>query len=253
MENVVNYDKVREMMTFYNNLSERERIAINNKISSVWMDVIYEDFAKRCNADVELNNAYDELKKIERILSFELSDHFRKYVKTINECDPEFADDIYEYSPEQYQYAKELSNNWEKVKADIEQNIEKEKNKKFLLFKKSRLEKLEEDLYDKTKMVELFKRCEKQQAEKEFYLSRKDYVEQLKRKCNGLTRKHAEEAVFNNVKEHPSILCVKHTGFISSSKYRSYNSEVLNNVCNEIRDEIIFSLKPSHDNNELVK
>ena len=135
----------------------------------------------------------------------------------------------------------------------MNKTLKKKKTKNFLLFKKSRLEKLEEDLYDKTKMVELFKRCEKQQAEKEFYLSRKDYVEQLKRKCNGLTRKHAEEAVFNNVKEHPSILCVKHTGFISSSKYRSYNSEVLNNVCNEIRDEIIFSLKPSHDNNELVK
>lgn len=63
MENIVNYDKVREMMTLYYNLSKSERKTINNKISSVWMDVIYEDFAKRCNADVELNNAYDELKK----------------------------------------------------------------------------------------------------------------------------------------------------------------------------------------------
>lgn len=248
MEKKVDFEQLKEMMNFYSNLSEEEKKAIKPKIDSIWSG-IYDDFATRCSQDAELNGLYDNIKRIKKILSFDITEEFTEYVETVNAFDPECAEDIYTFSRKKYEYAKQLSKNWATEKAEIERKIEIVKNKKLSIFKKPYLEKLEAELRRKASIVEHYRYCEKKQEEKEFYLARKDDTAKLEKRCAELTRKHAEEAVFGNIEKHPSIVCVRHTSFISSSKFeRSYNTDILNDVCNEVRDEVAFSIKaPQHD------
>ena len=86
-----------------------------------------------CEADVELAEIYDELKRIGKITEFDLRDCFSVYSHTENPDDPEMSEDVYVFSPLKLAEAKMLSENWAQEEKRIKDKIEEIKNSRFIL------------------------------------------------------------------------------------------------------------------------
>lgn len=224
-------------------LNPNEKKQEDAKIDKSWNNV-YEDFMELCDKDEELAKVYDELKKIEDIMSFNIKDHFTVYSHTVNAFDPEGSRDIYEFSQKKFDEAKALSENWDEEEKRLKAKIEEAKNAKFILFREKKIAKLEKELKLKKDIVDYYRNCLRKQELKEHYLKHHDkLVAPLKEKYNSILQDYAQKTLEKHIKINPNIICVKHNSFISSTGHkRSYDMTVLNNLSNSIGESIRKSL-----------
>ena len=75
---------------------------------------------------------------------------------------------------------------------------------------------------------------------------------------NTISRKYATEVICQELKQSPGIACVEHNSYIKGTEY-SADSSVLNDVCNEIRDEALGIIvndtkhRPTPNDDELLQ
>ena len=224
-------------------MNDSEKKEFGKKIDKAWHRV-YEDFMTLCEADVELAEIYDELKRIGKITAFDLRDCFSVYSHTENPDDPEMSEDVYVFSPAKLAEAKMLSENWAQEEKRIKDKIEEIKNSRFVPFREKKIAKLEKELELKKDIVKYYRECMKKQEEKEYYLDNASkLINPLKEKYVSKLEKYAKKVLEKHIKESPCIICVKHTSFISSSAHkRSYDMTVLNDYANRVNDATRKSL-----------
>lgn len=212
---------------------EDERIELN------W-NAVYHEFMELCEKDEELAKVFDELKEIEKIISFDMREEFNVYSHTVNEFDPECSEDIYVFSITKFKEARALSENWDKEEKRLKDKIEEIRNAKFAPFRESRIAKLERELKLKREIVEYYRSCMAKQEKKDYYLDNADkLINPLKEKYVSTLEKYAKRVLEKHIKKNPNIICKKHTRFISSSKYkRTYDMKVLNDHANRISDKV---------------
>lgn len=224
-------------------MNDSEKREAGEKISRAWNNV-YEDFMTVCEADPELAEIYDELKRIHKITNFDLRECFSVYSHTDNPDDPEMSEDVYVFSPGKLAEAKMLSDNWDQEEKRIKDKIEEVKNARFFPFREKKIAKLEKELELKHDIVKYYRECMKKQEEKEYYLDNASkLINPLREKYITKLEKYAKKVIDKHLKESPGIICVKHTSFISSSAHeRSYDMRVLNDYANRVNDATRKSL-----------
>ena len=224
-------------------MNDSEKKQFEEKIDKAWYRV-YEDFMTLCEADVEVAEIYDELKRIGKITEFDLRDCFSVYSHTDNPDDPEMSEDVYVFSPLKLAEAKMLSENWVQEEKRIKDKIEEIKNSRFVPFREKKIAKLEKELELKQNIVNYYRECMKKQEEKEYYLDNATkLINPLKEKYMSKLEKYAKKVLEKHIKESPCVICVKHTSFISSSAHkRSYDMTVLNDYANRVNDATRKSL-----------
>ena len=237
-------NELKEVIFNYNSLPEKEKKIVEGKIGSIWHKV-FDDYATLCEQDKELGAAITEIKKYESVLDYDFSDEFTVYSHTVNEFDPECAEDIYKYSNQRYLEEKETAENWEQIKAEHLAKIEKINGHKVPFFKKLMLEKVTASLERKEWMVKHYTAAVKREEQRKEYAAKENEVlTPLKKLVYERQKAYAEKVVSEHLAKNPAIVCVRHTSFISSSKYtHSYDNTPLNAACNAVRDEINLHIK----------
>lgn len=227
-------------------MTPEQRKLEDERIRHAWMNV-YGDYMTFCEQDEELAKLYDELKAIEKIINFDIREHFTVYSHTENEFDPEMAEDIYVYSPAKFHEAKILSENWDAEEKRLKDKIEEVKKAKFVPFREKKIAKLEKELELKGEIVKYYRVCMEKQEKKDYYLdNEKKLITPLKDRYYAIINKYAKKAIEKNIKTNPNIICVKHTSTISSSaRKRGFDTKVLNDVANKISNEVRESLVKS--------
>ena len=240
----MNKEKILKLINNYNGLEKEEKIKIDRHIDGV-RSKMHDEYVFACEQDTELCAAYDELKKIKKILSFSLDNEFTEYSYTINESDPEAAEDIYEFSQKRFERSKEIAENLDSLLAELEQKLEDIKSRKIVLFKESKIAKIEECMQDYTSIANYYNDCMKRQAEKEYYLQNaKTLIDPYKKIYEERTEKYAKEVVERHIEKDPIIFCKRHESYISSTAHkRDFSSEPFNKACNTIREEVLFEVK----------
>lgn len=238
------FSELKEVIFNYNSLPEKEKKIVDGKIASIWYKV-YDEYATLCEQDKELGAAITEIDRIEDILAYDFSDEFTVYSHTINDFDPECAEDIYKYSNERYNTEKETAENWEKIKAEHLAKIEKINGHKVPFFKKIMLEKVTASLERKERMAKHYNAALARENKRKEYAAKEDQLlKPLKKLVREREKAYAEQVISKHITKNPAIVCVRHTSYISSSAFtHSYDNEPLNSTCNAIRDEVNLHIK----------
>ena len=236
--------ELKEVIFNYNSLPEKEKKEVDGKIGKLWHRV-FDEYATLCEQDKELVAALTEIDRYEDVLSYDFSEEFTVYSHTINDFDPEAAEDIYKYSNERYREEKETAENWEQIKAEHLAKIDRIQGHKVPFFKKIMLEKVNASLERKERMVKHYTSAVKREEQRKEYAAKENEVlTPLKKLVYERQKAYAEKVVSEHLAKNPAIICVRHTSFISSSQYtHSYDNAPLNSACNAVRDEINLHIK----------
>ena len=101
----INKSELKRVVQNYNGLTNKEKLAVNEKIDKAWLTAVGK-FYDVCLADKELTECEEMCRKYDKITSFNLEEEFEVYSHTVNEFDPEAAEDIYVFDPKLLDRAK---------------------------------------------------------------------------------------------------------------------------------------------------
>lgn len=239
-------EKLKKLINNYNGLDKEEQEEINMHIDTAW-DKVFEAYMTACEQDSELCDAYDQLKKIKEILSFDLSEHFTVYSHTINEFDPEARENVYVFSPKRFQESKNIAENLDKLLTELNKKLEDLRLKKIVLFREAKIKKLTEKKDSYISIANHYNSCMKRQAEKEHYIKNKaELILSYQKLQEERLAKYAKEVVDKFIISDPIIVCEKHTAQISSTAHkRDFDTSPLNKACNAVREDVMFDIKKS--------
>ena len=249
----VNLNEIKRVIKNYNSLSDKEKKIVDEKINSAWHKVV-DKFFEVCQKDQELNRCIDACDEYNDVIFFNLEDEFSSYAYTVNEFDPEFSEDIYEFDPKKLDDAKHTAQNIDRIRVKIQNEITRIKNARIAINRQARIEKYEKLLHQKERVAKHYNECMKKQALKKEYLEKRDTMFlPYKRKRDELLHKHALEVLEPALNSVPALACVRHTSLISSSKHdRYYSTDALNDISNEVRDNANLALKGSLEINTIL-
>ena len=106
----INLNEVKRVIKNYNSLSEQEKKVVNEKISNAWFKVA-DKFFDACQKDEELNKCIDACDHYNTVVNFDFNDEFSTYAYTVNDFDPEFAEDVYEFDPKNLEEERHTAKN----------------------------------------------------------------------------------------------------------------------------------------------
>lgn len=190
----------------YSALKKDDRRKIDWKIRDIW-EIMGKEYQKICSQDKELCQAYDEIKRIEKILHYDFKSNFEVYSHTENEFDPECAQRVYEYSEEKYIKCKFIAENWAEIKSKILAKIEKLKTSKFVIAREARISKLEQELEKKQKIVDMYNEAVKKEEQRKQQAEHMKEFWQLKDKYEAKLAKIAQPIYEKYLKENPILAC----------------------------------------------
>lgn len=240
----VDINKTKKVMLNYNSLLGEDKKLVDEKISTLWNDV-YNSFMEECMNDKELVELHDKLAELSRILKYDITESFETYAYTENEFDPEFAEDVYVYDEKYFNESKYLAENWDAVKAEIQEKIKSLQTSRFVLFKEDKIRNLKIDLKNKAYKVDHYNKCMLlQQQHLDLLENKKTLYDPLEKRYKELLKHHATQVIEKSINSTPSIVCVKHTSTISSSSYpKNFDMRILNDLCNEVHNQTRETIK----------
>lgn len=246
---IISQNEIKELINNFESLQSDEKEKVSNKIKENWHDLC-DHFIEKCESDEVVTSAYDELKKAEKALAFDVVNDtaFRYISRILNEHDPEFRDIIYDFDAKRFNEAKSCYENWAQIQSQYDQKIKLMNSKKFVPFKESKLKKLEEELLRKKQLVSDYKYYLKQQSLKDHYMSKKEDLKQLQIVYNDLINQYAKETAFEAIKENPNLLCFSQSTFSSSKYQREFDLKPLKAVLDDMRYQALFEKEDEMEN-----
>lgn len=222
---------------------------VEEAINEAWKELT-DAYYKMCIEDEQLCNIKDQIEHIESVISFDIKDWFQKYAYTANEGDEQFEEDIHEYDPEAYEIAEYIGENADELRQDLVTRMNELKTKRFVIAREAKIKKIEEDIKYLDETERLYNSCmEKQKLKEEYLKTKKDLYESLKSQYNTKIRDYALISIKKAIEKYPYLVKNSHTSIFTSSDYkRSFNSEILNDIFNEMRKELYLNEKSKSRN-----
>lgn len=237
----INRDEIKELINNYELLVGEEKKKATGNIEKFWHELA-DKFMRLCESDEVLKSAYDEIKKSEKALSFDIVEDtaFRKIDKIYNEKDPENRYVHYCLDEDRFNQAKVCYENWESIKLELESKINKIKNKKLLPFKREKIQKVEKEILAKEQLIKDYKYYLQKKELKDYYEARKGELEKIIAEYKRILYEYAKQVAFEGIKEHPNVLCFSQSAFSSSKYERNFDIGCLKSVLDEIRFEVLL-------------
>ena len=243
MENI-DLNKIKKVMLSYKALDSQDKKIVNKKIDAIWSDA-YNEFMEKCMEDKELVELYDKLQSLYPILNYNIQEDFENYAYTEFQDDPDYSSPVYMYDEDYFNECKNLSENWDEIKKEIQDKIKLFETSKFVLFREDKIRNLKIDLKDKAFKVEHYNKCMLLQQQHLDLLAEKSKIfDPIEKRYNELLTKYATQVLEKYLNSTPSIACVEHNSYISSSIYsKGFNMTALNKLCNEVHNQVNESIK----------
>ena len=246
-EEKMTYDKekIKKLIERYEYLSNEEKESTEEKIRTSWQ-AMYDRFVELCDQDEVLTTAYDELEEAEKAMDFNWMDCYKRVWAVVNEHDPEFSDVLYEFDSDEYEKAKNYSENWEQIEKTHEAKINRLNSSKISLFRNKKIQKEMKEFEDKKSSVSVYRSYLEKERKKDFYLGKKEELKQLKDTLDSLTKCYAEQAASQFLKSNPEIACAIHIYYNPKNK-RKYDLGLLKNIIEEVRYDVFFGNEDANE------
>ena len=253
MQHLLSKNKYLELkdayIKFNSNLDVNEQSAIREHTAKIWDDLSAE-FAHNCQNDPKWVKLHNEIKDYENVTSFNMEDHFRRYIVP-NHVDNNqtFHYDL-EYDAAFHQECRTIYQNINDYTKKANQKLTRLNHKKFAFRKGARIEKIQDDLHEHQMIANKYAELEQQDHMKRHYLiSNTATYQKAKMDFDKLNKQHAEQIIAKALKNNVGIICFEHNATVSPLRENGVDYQYLNTACNEIRDIIMEMIVLDHEAN----
>lgn len=240
------YNYILEAINNFYNLDKAEREILKPEIEKIWLQT-YDKFSSLCKQDQDWNELHDFNKDYEHVTSFDNKKHVQMYTIP-NRTERKIMDIKTEFDPRRYHEIKNDYENFNENSKKIKAKMSKIEHRRFVLGRKFRLENLDYQLYTKEFNANYYADLKaKEDLKQEYIKNRTETYFANREKLDEIYEKYATDVIYDTIRTSPSILCVGHNDDCVYGHIDEVGYKVLNDVCNTVRTEFIWSIMAPKD------
>lgn len=227
-------EELNKLLTNYDLAGEKIKNVMDREINDAWQ-VISEKYIELCENDSRYEELHEKVEELNKILNFSVEKEYSDYVVKDD------GDAHFEYQEALYYEHKRIAENLEKLIAGFQNEIEKLKNRRFVLNRDKKIREAEKMVEYYNESAEKYNACQERLRIQQEYRDNIDtLVKPYKDAYFTILFNHAYKLVKSSIQKYPIIMCKEHDGV--SRGLNTYQRMTLGKVFNEVRKKEIENI-----------